>query len=325
MNAAPLLEVDGFNLGFRLFEGRSKVLRDVSLRLAAGERVALVGESGCGKSVLLRALLGLLDPRKAVISGQIRFAGRELTGLSERQWQQVRGRDISMIFQDPATSLSPVFTIRSQFRDILRRPGSGMSADDADAAAAQMLRSVYIDDPERVLNSYPFQLSGGLNQRVMITMALANEPKLVLADEPGTALDVTVQEQTLRLMREATDKHGAAMLLVTHNLGVVRTFAERVYVMYAGCIVEEAPVDELFEDPRHPYTRALFAAVPRLVGRSMPEPIEGMVPDFIEPPEGCRFHPRCRFATGLCLVPPALTDLGGGARVACVLHEARAT
>lgn len=320
MSGEPLLAVEGLDLGFRLFEGRSRVLRDVSIRLVAGERVALVGESGCGKSVFLRTLLGLLDPRKASLSGSIRFQGRELTGLGERQWQQIRGRDISMIFQDPTTSLSPVFTIRAQFRDILRRDGSGVTAAQADAAAAEMLRSVYIDDPERVLNSYPFQLSGGMNQRVMITMALANKPKLVLADEPGTALDVTVQEQTLRLMRETTEKNGAAMLLVTHNLGVVRSFAERVYVMYAGCIIEEAPVEELFENPRHPYTRALFAAVPRLVGDVMPEPIDGMVPDFVAPPEGCRFNPRCAFATERCLTPPPLYDVGK-ARVACVLHE----
>lgn len=321
MTAQTLLEVDSFNLGFKLFEGRSAVLRDVSLRLSAGERVALVGESGCGKSVLLRALLGLLDPARAITSGEIRFGGRKLSGMKERQWRRLRGSEISMIFQDPVTSLNPVFTIRDQFRDILQAPGNTMSAAEADAIAADMLRSVYIDDAERVLNSYPFQLSGGLNQRVMITMALANRPKLVLADEPGTALDVTVQEQTLRLMREATETHGAAMLLVTHNLGVVRAFAERVYVMYAGCIVEEAPVDELFDDPKHPYTRALFAAVPRLIGNAMPESIEGMVPDPVAPPAGCRFHPRCQFATERCLTPPPLFEISERRRVACVLHE----
>lgn len=320
-SSASLLTVDHLNLGFRMFEGKSSVLRDVSISLAAGERVALVGESGCGKSILLRALLGIVDRRTAEISGSISFDGRRLDQLSERQFSTLRGSDISMIFQDPTTALNPVFRIGEQFRDIILKHGSASNGSAADRLAGEMLRSVYIDDPARVLAAYPFQLSGGMNQRVMITMALVNRPKLVLADEPGTALDVTVQEQTLQLMRELVETSGTAVLLVTHNLGVVRRFADRVYVMYGGMIAEEAPVRELFAHPKHPYTKALLAAVPRLSGTDLPEPINGMVPDFTHPPEGCRFHPRCVFATDRCKVSPPVVEVSAGHKVACFLYE----
>jgi peptide/nickel transport system ATP-binding protein len=190
----------------------------------------------------------------------------------------------------------------------------------ARAIAREALAAVAISDPDRVLDSYPFQLSGGLNQRVLIAMALVNRPALVLADEPGTALDVTVQAQTLALMRELTDAVGAAVLLITHNLGVVRNFAQRVYVMYAGSIVEEAPVAALFASPRHPYTQALFAAVPRLTGGELPVGIEGDVPDYRDPPAGCRYHPRCPFAQAECLRPPPMINVAPGHSVACVLY-----
>jgi peptide/nickel transport system ATP-binding protein len=226
-----------------------------------------------------------------------------------------------MIFQDPTSALNPVFTIGDQMVDIIRRHDSGRSRSAALGLAKGGLRQVAIDDPDRVLASYPFQLSGGMNQRVMITMALINKPDLVLADEPGTALDVTVQEQTLRLMRMLTEESRAAVLLVTHNLGVVREFAERVYVMYAGTIVEEAPAGELFRAARHPYTQALLAAVPRLTGAELPKPIRGTVPDFILPPEGCRFHPRCPHAQDRCRALPPNIEVGPGHKVACVLYD----
>lgn len=317
---ADLLRIDNYSLGFRMYEGTSAVLRDVNLRVGEGERVALVGETGCGKSVLLRAILGLLDPATSRSEGSIQFDGQIVSRLSEREMSRLRGRRISMIFQDPATALNPVFRIRAQFRDIILQHGAASGSGEADRLAREALRNVYIDDPDRVLDAYPFQLAGGINQRVMITMALVNRPKLVLADEPGTALDVTVQDQTLRLMREATESSGTATLLVTHNLGVVRQFAERVYVMYAGTIVEEAPVSAIFSSPKHPYTQALLAAVPRLAGEKLPEPIEGMVADFINPPKGCRFHPRCRHAFPACTsVPPTIT-IAPERRVACVLY-----
>ncbi len=319
---APLLDITDLHLRFRVFEGVSHVLRDVALHMQPGERVGLVGESGCGKSVLLRAILGLLDKRAARLEGSIRFVDDDLVAASERQMRGIRGRRISMIFQDPASALNPVFTVGDQLVDIMLQHGAAPNAAAARTQAAQALRQVLIDDPERVLASYPFQLSGGMNQRVMITMALINRPLLVLADEPGTALDVTVQEQTLRLMRRLTEGAGTAVLLVTHNLGVVREFAERVYVMYAGTIVEQAPAAALFAAPLHPYTRALLAAVPRLTGEALPVPIAGMVPDFLSAPPGCRFAPRCPHATAACETPPPPVQVAPDHIVACTLYSA---
>lgn len=318
---SALLEVDGLNLRFRRFEGVAHVLRDVALTLSRGERVALVGESGCGKSVFLRAVLGLLEGRTVDLDGTIRFDGEEVGGQPPAAWRRLRGRRIGMIFQDPVTALNPVFTVGDQLATVIRRGEPRATRRRTKEVAREALRRVHIDDPDRVLASYPFQLSGGMSQRVLITMALVNRPALVLADEPGTSLDVTVQEQTLRLMRELTVDSGSAVLLVAHNLGVVREFAERVYVMYGGTIVEEGPVAALFDEPRHPYTQALMRAVPRLTGGELPEPIEGSVPDYIDPPSGCRFRPRCPHAASVCARVPARVEVAPGHAVLCTLYE----
>jgi peptide/nickel transport system ATP-binding protein len=324
MTDVPLLQVEDLNLKFHLFEGVSHVLDGVEMQVRKGERVALVGESGCGKSVFVRTVLGLLNRRNVEVSGEIRYHGEDLFGLSDGQRRDLRGRKITMIFQDPVAALNPVFTIADQMTEVIRRGNPKCRSAEALDIARQALLQVSIDEPDRVLKSYPFQLSGGMNQRVIITMALINRPELVLADEPGTSLDVTVQEQTLRLMTRLTQDAGAAVLLIAHNLGVVREFAERVYVMYAGTIVEEGTVEEVFRDPLHPYTKALFAAVPRLTGGAMPRAIEGMVPDYTRAPEGCRFHPRCPHATERCKVPPPTLTMGPGRRVKCILHEGQA-
>jgi peptide/nickel transport system ATP-binding protein len=317
-----LLEVDGLALTLDSLDGPARILNGVRLQVGAGERVALVGESGCGKTLTARLIMGLFQARGARVEGRITFDGDDLLRLPARGWDRLRGRRMAMIFQDPVAALNPVFTVEDQLATVIRRGRRGQDRRAVRAAARQALAQVAIGDPDRVLDSYPFQLSGGLNQRVMIAMALVNRPALVLADEPGTALDVTVQAQTLALMSELTRAAGAAVLLITHNLGVVRNFAQRVYVMYAGAIVEEAPVADLFAAPRHPYTRALFAAVPRLTGADLPVGIEGGIPDYRDPPPGCRFHPRCPQARDECRRPPPEVAVGPGHRVACVLYRA---
>ena len=266
------LDIRDLRVSFRDHVGSTEVLHGISLRIAAEERVALVGESGSGKSVTARAVLGLLDgQRNASVSGTIKFAGRDLAGLGAEQVRRLRGTQISTIFQDPVSSLNPVYRIATQFREVVRRVDPGVRTREMRAKAEQILRSVSIAEPRRVMESFPFQLSGGMNQRVMIAMALVNEPSLLIADEPGTALDVTVQDQSLRLMRRLVEERRTAVFFISHNLGIVREFADRLYVIYRGRIVEEGPTDAVFANPRHPYTRALLAAVPRITSRMIPE------------------------------------------------------
>jgi ABC-type dipeptide/oligopeptide/nickel transport system ATPase component len=267
-----LLDIRNLHLGFKTLNGMANVLHGIDLSIAPGEKVALVGESGSGKSVTARIVLGLLQELStARISGDVMFDGRDINAMSAKQCATLRGTDMSMIFQDPTSSLNPVFTIGRQFAEVLRRRAPKLSKSDARDRATQLLADVAIPDPARVLDAYAFQLSGGMNQRVMIAMALANQPKLLLADEPGTALDVSVQAQTLHLMRDMVEEHGTSVLFISHNLGVVREFADRVYVIYRGNIVEDGPVEALFTDPRHAYTRALMSAVPRITGAGLPE------------------------------------------------------
>ena len=269
---APTLAIRDLRLAFKGWVGLVEVLHGISLTIAPGERVALVGESGSGKSVTARIVLGLLQSlRGARVSGTVAFEGTDLDTLSPKQRHGLRGTRMSMIFQDPTSSLNPTYRIGTQFHEVLRRTAPAITEAEAHDRAAAILSEVSIADADRVLNAYPFQLSGGLNQRVMIAMALANEPALLIADEPGTALDVTVQAQTLALMRRLVEDHHTAVLFISHNLGVVREFADRVYVIYKGRMVEEGPTEALFEEPRHPYTRALMAAVPRITGGGIPE------------------------------------------------------
>jgi ABC-type dipeptide/oligopeptide/nickel transport system ATPase component len=267
-----VLDIEGLTLSFKSPLRHVEVLHGIDLYINAGEKVALVGESGSGKSVTARIVLGLLQElRSASIGGTIRFNGVALTSLSKKQHASLRGTDLSMIFQDPTSSLNPVFTIGHQFSEVLRRGSADLTQAQCDERAMQWLASVSISDAKRVLAAYPFQLSGGMNQRVMIAMALSNQPKLLLADEPGTALDVSVQAQTLTLMRKLVADYGTAVLFISHNLGVVREFADRVYVIYRGRIVEDGPANSIFANPRHAYTQALMAAVPRIVGSGLPD------------------------------------------------------
>lgn len=266
-----VLNISDLSLSFKTLTSKTDVLHSVDLRIEAGEKVALVGESGSGKSVTARIILGLLqETRSARVSGQVLFEGSDINTMTRRARAALRGTKISMIFQDPTSSLNPVFTIGHLFNEVLRRNNSKLSADECNARAKELLAEVSLPDVERVLSSYPFQLSGGMNQRVMIAMALANQPTLLLADEPGTALDVSVQAQTLKVMHHMVSTHNTAVLFISHNLGVVREFADRVYVIYRGTIVEDGTTAALFRNPQHAYTRALLAAVPRITGGGLP-------------------------------------------------------
>jgi len=280
---STILDIQNLTLAFKTLTRRVDVLHGIDLRIAAGEKVALVGESGSGKSVTARIVLGLLqETRSARISGDVVFDGKNIAALSRREHAALRGTEMSMIFQDPTSSLNPVFTIGHQFTEVLRRRDQKLKQEHCDSRAIALLNDVVIPDPHRVLAAYPFQLSGGMNQRVMIAMALANQPKLLLADEPGTALDVSVQAQTLTLMRDLVASYGTAVLFISHNLGVVREFADRVYVIYQGRIVEDGPTSALFTRPQHAYTKALMAAVPRITGVGLPEVPEHSA-DFLAP------------------------------------------
>jgi ABC-type dipeptide/oligopeptide/nickel transport system ATPase component len=278
-----LLDIKNLELSFRSYKGSSKVLHGIDLNIKRGERVALVGESGSGKSVTARLVLGLLqEAHNATARGQILFDGQDVNLMKNKDRASLRGTDISMIFQDPTSSLNPSFTIETQFYDVLKRRTPSLTKNESFERASQLLDDVSIADPERVLKSYNFQMSGGMNQRIMIAMALANKPKLLLADEPGTALDVTVQSQTLKLMRDLVSENDTAVLLISHNLGVVREFADRLYVIYRGRIVEEGPTVSIFDNPQHGYTKALLNAIPRITGGGLPE-IAEETDDYLAP------------------------------------------
>ncbi|MFN3854178.1 MAG: ABC transporter ATP-binding protein [Phreatobacter sp.] len=319
---APLLQVENLQTHFRTPDGINRAVDGVSFHVRAGETLAVVGESGCGKSVTAMSLLRLIPEPPGRIAGSIRFQGRDLLALPEKEMRQIRGNEISMIFQEPMTSLNPVLTVGRQIGETLRLH-QGLDRRAAEARAVEMLTLVGIPEPARRVKEYPHQLSGGMRQRVMIAIALACNPKLLIADEPTTALDVTIQAQILDLMRDLKHRVGAAIVIITHDLGVVAEVAERVMVMYAGRKVEEAPVRDLFRNPRHPYTQGLLGAVPKL-GSSLEglqtrlSEIPGLVPSLKKRIEGCVFAGRCSFATDLCRsVAPGLEEKAPGHLVAC--------
>ncbi len=273
-----LLKIEDLELSFKMYEGLSYVLKKINLELSKGEKVALVGESGSGKSVTTKLILGLLNQKNVRKKGQIIFNDKNILNLSQKEFKKIRGNDISIIFQDPIAALNPVFKIKDQFYEVNLNKKK-FTKKDSFMRAAEALKKVSIRDPERVLESYPFQLSGGLAQRVIITMAMINKPQLLLADEPSTALDVTIQNQALDLMHDLTKETNTAVLLITHNMGVVRKFAEKVYVIYRGVIVEEGTKDQIFSKPGHPYTKALLSAIPKLNSDQLPR-FDENAPDY---------------------------------------------
>jgi len=308
-----LLEIRGLRVSFATDAGPVPAVRGVDLAIAQGETLALVGESGCGKSVTALSILRLVaTPPGRYDAGEVRFAGEDLLTVSEERLREVRGNDVAMIFQEPMTSLNPVFPVGDQVAETIALH-QRVGAAEARARAIEALRRVGIPAPEQRVDEYPHQLSGGLRQRVMIAMALACSPRLLIADEPTTALDVTIQAQILELVAKLQAELGMAVLLITHDLGVVAETAHRVAVMYAGRVVEEAGVLELFERPRHPYTAGLLRSRPRLdAGRGRLVPIEGSVPDALHVPPGCPFHPRCPYAIERCPKedPPLFDEAG---------------
>jgi oligopeptide/dipeptide ABC transporter ATP-binding protein len=315
----PLLEVEDLRVEFWTGRGTVHAVNGISFDIAAGETLGIVGESGCGKSVTSLALLGILPRAGRVPTGRALFAGRELLGLSDAELRTIRGREIAMIFQDPMTSLNPVLTIGRQIREALETH-FGMEKAAANVRAAELLDQVGIPSPDLRLKDYPHQFSGGMRQRAMIAIALACEPKLLIADEPTTALDVTIQAQILNLLKELVAERDTALIMITHDLGVVAGMCERVNVMYAGMFMETGTAEDLFARPRHPYTLGLLESIPRLdaVRKSQLKPIPGAPRDMLEAPTACPFAPRCRFEVEESRreVPP-LVELEPGHMVAC--------
>jgi peptide/nickel transport system ATP-binding protein len=320
MSAAPLIEIEKLRVVFHGDRGRTTHAVDsVSLSVANGATLGLVGESGCGKSVTSLAIMGLLPKDSAEVSGSVRFDGFDLLDVPDQTLRNLRGDRLAMIFQEPMTSLNPSFTVGDQIVETILRHRGG-SRRQARDRAIELLRRVHIPSPERRFDEYPHKLSGGMRQRVMIAMALACDPMLLIADEPTTALDVTLQAQILDLMRELKTASGAAIILITHDLGVVAEVCDEVAVMYAGEIVERAPVDELFASPQHPYTVGLLGSIPRLDRQAEHlATIEGMVPNMSALPHGCRFAPRCPFVSEPCVAaPPPMLEVSPGHQTRCI-------
>lgn len=317
--ANRLLEVRNLKTYFETEDGTVPAVDGVDFSIDKGTTLGIVGESGCGKSVTSLSIMGLIpNPPGKIVGGEILFEGEDLLKKSEAEMRRIRGNEISMIFQEPMTSLNPVFTIGNQIMESIMLH-QGLSKADARNKAIEMLRLVGIPSPEKRVDEYPHQLSGGMRQRVMIAMALSCNPKLLIADEPTTALDVTIQAQILDLMRKLRDDLGTAIMLITHDLGVVAELCEQVVVMYAGKIVERGDVGTIFANPTHPYTLGLLGSIPKLhENQRRLQAIPGVVPNPAFMPKGCRFHPRCKYAAEQCkLAQPSLTELGNGHEVAC--------
>ncbi|MBT3765502.1 MAG: ABC transporter ATP-binding protein [Rhodospirillaceae bacterium] len=315
-----LLEISGLTTYFYTSGGTVKAVDGISYDLEEGETLAIVGESGCGKSVSALSLMRLIpNPPGEIVDGKMIFMGKDLLALSEEDMRNIRGKDIGMVFQEPMTSLNPVLTIGLQLTETLIQH-LGVTQEEADKRALDLMQMVGISDPGRRLSQYPHHLSGGMRQRVMIAMALACEPKLIIADEPTTALDVTIQAQILELMKNLTRDHGIAMIIITHNLGVVARYADRVNVMYAGKIIEKGSAKQIYHNPTHPYTLALLKSVPRMdqPRAAKLDPVDGQPPDLTKLDGGCAFRPRCRYVIDRCATEiPELEETSDGQLTAC--------
>jgi peptide/nickel transport system ATP-binding protein len=334
--ADPLLWLNDLHVSFDTIDGESHVINGVDLSIGRGEVVVIAGETGCGKSVTMKSILNLLEQPPANVSAEeMQFDGTDLTALSDKQYDALKGRRMSIIFQNPMSSLVPVHTIGEQLIDTAqfgggvptnpltyaRKKYTGNHRARAREQVIEMLEEVRLPNPEELLDTYPHQLSGGMQQRVLIAQALLNEPDLLIADEIGTALDVTIYDQILDLLEELIDRHNISVLMVTHNLGVARQISDRIYVMYGGSTVETSPTEELFADPKHPYTQGLISSIPQLSGDPIGDGIAGTVPNYLDPPEGCRFHPRCPYAHDRCTESKPEMFGTGQSGTACYLYD----
>lgn len=321
--SVPMIEIDDLHTNYVIYEGILKVLNGVQYKLGEGEKLGLIGESGCGKTTTMRAIMRILADNAVTPKGRIFYKGEDILKMPEREVQKIRRESISMIFQDPTASLNPVFTVKDQLIDVIRFSSTeDLTKHEIMDRAIKILKDVALPDPERILKNYPVMLSGGMRQRISIAMALVSASELLIADEPGTNLDVTIQDQILRLIGELVEERGTSIILISHALGAVKGLVDRVYVMYAGNMIESAPTDDLFSEPLHPYTVGLFQTVPKLTGGGIPEAITGRIPDYINPPQGCRFSPRCKHVMPICLKElPDFRSVGEGHEVRCYLYE----
>jgi len=329
MTMETLLDIQNLQVWYQVYGGYLKVLNGVDFTVNKGERVGLVGETGCGKTTTMKAVMRVLPYRVSkIVQGQILFRGQDILQMSGKALQNLRSKGIAMIFQDPSSALNPVFTVGEQLRDVIRYSLDSPQASQRERKQAieeiamKALEEVSLPDQARIMATYPIQLSGGMRQRVCISMAITMDRDLVIADEPGTSLDVTIQDQILRLLNDLVTEHNTSIVLITHSLGVAREMTDRVYVMYAGTMVETARTSELFANPLHPYTLGLLASVPKLTGGGIAMGIPGHLPDYLNPPQGCRFSPRCSRAMPICdSSPPRFFDLGNEHKVACYLFQ----
>lgn len=316
-----LLDIKDLHVTYKVYGGELKVLNGVDFRVGVGEKVGLVGETGCGKTTTVKAVLRILPRLARIPQGEILVHGENVMKMNRQELANLRGRGLSMIFQDPTSALNPVFTIGQQLYDVIRY-STDVRVTDKREVALRALREARLPDAERMLDSYPVQLSGGMRQRACIAFAIATARDLLIADEPTTNLDVTIQDQVLRLIRDLVEQKGTSLILITHSLGLARETTDRVYVMYAGNMIEMARTEDVFEQPLHPYTQGLLASVPRLTGGGFAEGIPGRIPDYKDPPPGCRFHLRCTHVFEPCdkAFPPSF-DMGNGHKVACYLYQ----
>lgn len=322
-----LLEVKDLYIGYKTYMGKLKVLNGVDFSVHQGEKVGIIGESGSGKTTTMKAILRILATNSVIDGGYINLRDKDVLKMDKKQLHEIRRNNVTMIFQDPTAALNPVFKVGELLADVIKYSGNHeqSSKKEIHEKSIQILKEVALPDPERVLDSYPFQLSGGMRQRICIAMSLTTAKDLLIADEPTTNLDVTIQDQVLRLMKDLVEKRGLSVILISHALGTIRSTVDEVYVMYAGNMIEVAKTGELFSNPLHPYTEGLLESVPKLTGAGFSEGIEGRIPDYINPPPGCRFHPRCSHAWDTCRKekPQLLSVDADNHKVACWLYNKR--